>query len=99
MIDSSYLISSAFSDKLTYLLFENVEQLLEVTARAIQPVLDWGESGQSVADGLTNLLKVILFARLGSNWGTIRLSKSHTIFLNFTLALDDDKTNLVYSIN
>ncbi|KAK4374409.1 hypothetical protein RND71_005086 [Anisodus tanguticus] len=32
-------------------------ELLEVTARAIQPVLDWGESGQSVADGLTNLLK------------------------------------------
>ncbi|MCD9643079.1 hypothetical protein HAX54_030201 [Datura stramonium] len=32
-------------------------ELLEVTARAIQPVLDWGVSGQSVADGLTNLLK------------------------------------------
>ncbi|CAN4118105.1 unnamed protein product [Withania somnifera] len=32
-------------------------ELLEVTARAIQPVLDWGEPGQSVADGLTNLLK------------------------------------------
>lgn len=42
-----------------------------MTARAIQPVLDWGESGQSVADGLTNLLKVIPFARLGSNWETI----------------------------
>ncbi|KAL8058300.1 hypothetical protein ABFX02_03G009300 [Erythranthe guttata] len=32
-------------------------ELLEVTARAIQPVLEWGESGLTVADGLTNLLK------------------------------------------
>ncbi|OIS97362.1 PREDICTED: protein GIGANTEA-like isoform X1 [Nicotiana attenuata] len=37
-------------------------ELLEVTARAIQPVLDWGESGQAVADGLTNLLKCRLTA-------------------------------------
>lgn len=34
------------------------EQLLEVTARAVQPVMDWGESGLAVADGLLNLLKV-----------------------------------------
>lgn len=33
-------------------------QLLEATARAIQPVLEWGESGLAVADGLSNLLKV-----------------------------------------
>ncbi|XP_075516756.1 protein GIGANTEA-like [Primulina tabacum] len=32
-------------------------ELLEVTARAVQPVLEWGESGSSVVDGLTNLLK------------------------------------------
>lgn len=33
-------------------------QLLEATARAVQPVLEWGESGVAVADGLLNLLKV-----------------------------------------
>lgn len=33
-------------------------QLLEATARAVQPVLKWGESGLAVADGLSNLLKV-----------------------------------------
>nr|UDP61405.1 gigantea 2 [Mangifera indica] len=32
-------------------------ELLEATARAIQPVLQWGESGLAVADGLSNLLK------------------------------------------
>ncbi|XP_075511707.1 protein GIGANTEA-like isoform X2 [Primulina tabacum] len=32
-------------------------ELLEVTARAVQPVLEWGESGSSVVDGLLNLLK------------------------------------------
>ncbi|OWM85029.1 protein GIGANTEA [Punica granatum] len=32
-------------------------ELLEVTARAVQPVLAWGESGLAVADGLSNLLK------------------------------------------
>ncbi|GFP78979.1 protein gigantea [Phtheirospermum japonicum] len=32
-------------------------ELLEVTARAVQPVLKWGESGLAVADGLANLLK------------------------------------------
>ncbi|KAL0352500.1 UNVERIFIED_CONTAM: protein GIGANTEA [Sesamum calycinum] len=32
-------------------------ELLEVTARAVQPVLEFGESGLAVADGLTNLLK------------------------------------------
>lgn len=37
---------------------QNVRQLLEVTARAVQPVLEWGESGLAVADGLSNLLKV-----------------------------------------
>ncbi|CAH1449343.1 unnamed protein product [Lactuca virosa] len=30
----------------------------EVTARAVHPVLEWGESGMTVADGLSNLLKV-----------------------------------------
>ncbi|KAA8537955.1 hypothetical protein F0562_027464 [Nyssa sinensis] len=33
-------------------------ELLEATARAVQPVLDWGESGMAVADGLLNLLKM-----------------------------------------
>lgn len=33
-------------------------QLLEATARAVQPVLELGESGLAVADGLSNLLKV-----------------------------------------
>nr|BAW15106.1 gigantea [Gypsophila paniculata] len=32
-------------------------ELLEATARAVQPVLKWGESGLAVADGLSNLLK------------------------------------------
>lgn len=32
-------------------------ELLEATARAVQPVLEWGESGGAVADGLCNLLK------------------------------------------
>jgi GIGANTEA protein len=31
---------------------------LEATARAIQPVLEFGEPGMAVADGLSNLLKV-----------------------------------------
>lgn len=35
-----------------------VFQLLEATARAVQHVLEWGESGLAVADGLCNLLKV-----------------------------------------
>lgn len=65
IIDSSYSLSFAYFDVFTSLLLKIFEQLLEVTARAIQPVLDWGESGQAVADGLTNLLKVILFARIG----------------------------------
>ncbi|KAJ9567642.1 hypothetical protein OSB04_003608 [Centaurea solstitialis] len=32
-------------------------ELLEATARAVQPVVEWGESGMAVADGLSNLLK------------------------------------------
>ncbi|KAL2519874.1 Protein GIGANTEA [Forsythia ovata] len=32
-------------------------ELLEISARAVQPVLEWGESGLAVADGLANLLK------------------------------------------
>ncbi|XP_019442046.1 PREDICTED: protein GIGANTEA-like [Lupinus angustifolius] len=32
-------------------------ELLEATARAVQPVLEFGESGLAVADGLSNLLK------------------------------------------
>ncbi|KAG5525328.1 hypothetical protein RHGRI_031868 [Rhododendron griersonianum] len=32
-------------------------ELLEATARSIQPVLEWGESGFAVTDGLSNLLK------------------------------------------
>ncbi|XP_023535233.1 protein GIGANTEA-like [Cucurbita pepo subsp. pepo] len=32
-------------------------ELLEATARAVKPVLEWGESGLSIADGLSNLLK------------------------------------------
>nr|XP_043607661.1 protein GIGANTEA isoform X2 [Erigeron canadensis] len=32
-------------------------ELLEAAARAVQPVLEWGESGMAVADGLSNLLK------------------------------------------
>ncbi|KAG8377292.1 hypothetical protein BUALT_Bualt08G0014100 [Buddleja alternifolia] len=34
-------------------------ELLEVTARAVQRVLEWGESGLAVADGLLNLMKII----------------------------------------
>ena len=32
-------------------------QLLEVTARAVHLIIEWGDSGLSVADGLSNLLK------------------------------------------
>lgn len=32
-------------------------QLLEVTARAVHLFIEWGDSGLSVADGLSNLLK------------------------------------------
>lgn len=32
-------------------------ELLEATAKAVQPVLEWGESGSAIADGLSNLLK------------------------------------------
>ncbi|CAN4116431.1 unnamed protein product [Withania somnifera] len=32
-------------------------ELLEVTARAVQPVLEWAESGSAIVDGLSNLLK------------------------------------------
>lgn len=33
-------------------------KLLEATAKAIQPVIELGESGFAVADSLSNLLKV-----------------------------------------
>ncbi|KAJ8770099.1 hypothetical protein K2173_011181 [Erythroxylum novogranatense] len=39
-------------------------ELLEATARAVQPVLEWGESGVAVADGLSNLLKCRLPATI-----------------------------------
>ncbi|KAJ7974010.1 Gigantea [Quillaja saponaria] len=39
-------------------------ELLEATARALQPVLEWGESGLAVADGLSNLLKCRLPATI-----------------------------------
>ncbi|KAL9274199.1 GIGANTEA-like protein [Drosera capensis] len=37
-------------------------ELLEATARAVQPVLKWGETGLAVADGLSSLLKCRLSA-------------------------------------
>nr|QNH91784.1 GIGANTEA protein [Populus ussuriensis] len=39
-------------------------ELLEATARAVQPVLEWGESGLAVADGLSNILKCRLPATI-----------------------------------
>lgn len=36
-----------------------------MTARAVQLVLNWGESGVAVADGLSNLLKVNLLSGIG----------------------------------
>uniref|UniRef100_A0A5B7AQX9 GIGANTEA n=1 Tax=Davidia involucrata TaxID=16924 RepID=A0A5B7AQX9_DAVIN len=39
-------------------------ELLEATARAAQLVLEWGESGLAVADGLSNLLKCRLPATI-----------------------------------
>ncbi|XP_024022247.1 protein GIGANTEA [Morus notabilis] len=39
-------------------------ELLEATARAVQPVLELGESGLAVADGLANLLKCRLPATI-----------------------------------
>ncbi|KAG6671525.1 hypothetical protein I3842_16G007900 [Carya illinoinensis] len=39
-------------------------ELLEATARAVQPVLECGESGVAVADGLSNLLKCRLPATI-----------------------------------
>ncbi|CAN1235218.1 Protein GIGANTEA [Linum perenne] len=32
-------------------------ELLEATARAVRPVVNWGETGFAIADGLSNLLK------------------------------------------
>lgn len=40
------------------LIYLKILQLLEATASAVQPVLEWGESGLAIADGLANLLKV-----------------------------------------
>lgn len=51
-----------FLVKLACLLLNTLEQLLEVTARAVQPVLEWGESGLAIADGLSNLLKVYVLS-------------------------------------
>ncbi|KAL8159929.1 hypothetical protein V2J09_001466 [Rumex salicifolius] len=39
-------------------------ELLEATARAVQPVKRWGESGSAVADGLSSLLKCRLSATI-----------------------------------
>ncbi|XP_015886353.3 protein GIGANTEA isoform X1 [Ziziphus jujuba] len=39
-------------------------ELLEATARAVQPICEWGESGVAVADGLSNLLKCRLPATI-----------------------------------
>lgn len=39
-------------------------ELLEATARAIQPVLEWGQSGLALVDGLSNLLKCRLSATI-----------------------------------
>jgi GIGANTEA protein len=39
-------------------------ELLEVTARAVHLVVEWGEAGISVADGLSNLLKCRLSATI-----------------------------------
>lgn len=39
-------------------------ELLEATARAVQSVLKWGESGLAIADGLSNLLKCRLPATI-----------------------------------
>ncbi|KAH9691867.1 protein GIGANTEA [Citrus sinensis] len=39
-------------------------ELLEATARAIQPILRWGKSGLAIADGLSNLLKCRLPATI-----------------------------------
>lgn len=35
-------------------------QLLEVTASGIKLALEWGQHGMTVADGLSNLLKVTI---------------------------------------
>lgn len=50
-------LSLSFSDVLISL-FCKTGQLLEATAKAVQPVIELGESGLAVADGLSNLLKV-----------------------------------------
>lgn len=54
---------SSYSIELDEVLMLDVKlinlQLLEATARSIQPVLEWGESGFAVTDGLSNLLKVL----------------------------------------
>lgn len=50
----AFRLENQFSDYGSFKLL----QLLEATARAIQPVLAWGPSGLAVVDGLSNLLKV-----------------------------------------
>ncbi|XP_024977082.1 protein GIGANTEA-like [Cynara cardunculus var. scolymus] len=48
-------------------------ELLEATARAVQPVVEWGESGMAIADGLSNLLK----CRLGATVRCLSHSSAH----------------------
>lgn len=64
--------------------WKKIEQLLEVTARAVHLVIGWGESGLAVADGLSNLLKVITYAswlpqKKKKNWSCLLFSKTTCI--------------------
>lgn len=59
-------------------------ELLEATARAIRTVLEWGESGLVVADGLSNLLK----CRLSATIRCLSHSSAHVRALSISVLRD-----------
>ncbi|KAE8646179.1 protein GIGANTEA isoform X1 [Cucumis sativus] len=68
-------------------------ELLEVTARAVKPVLEWGESGLSIADGLSNLLK----CRLSATVRCLSHPSAHVRALSTSVLRDILHTSLIKS--
>ncbi|GAV58788.1 hypothetical protein CFOL_v3_02321 [Cephalotus follicularis] len=70
-------------------------ELLEATARVVQLVLDWGESGLTVADGLSNLLK----CRLSATIRCLSHPSAHVRALSISVLRDILHTSSVKSIS
>ncbi|KAK8548942.1 hypothetical protein V6N12_061843 [Hibiscus sabdariffa] len=68
-------------------------ELLEATARAVQPVLKWGESGLAVADGLSNLLK----CRLPATTRCLSHPSAHVRALSISVLRDILNTSSIES--